>query len=61
MSEDSGLAMAAVARDRRQVMSDLVALTKPRVVLMALSARGAVFASIIYLPLLLGLLAIDKT
>src|SRR6266481_8946819 len=31
-----GLVVAAVARDRRQVMSDLVALTKPRVVLMVL-------------------------
>src|SRR5882672_5790234 len=37
MNEASrGLVVAAVARDRRQVMSDLVALTKPRVVLMIL-------------------------
>jgi protoheme IX farnesyltransferase len=37
MNEGSrGLVVAAVARDRRQVMSDLVALTKPRVVLMIL-------------------------
>ena len=31
-----GLLVTAVARDRRQVMSDLVALTKPRVVIMVL-------------------------
>ena len=37
MSEASrGLLVTAVARDRRQVVSDLVALTKPRVVLMVL-------------------------
>jgi protoheme IX farnesyltransferase len=37
MSEASrGLVVAAVARDHRQVTSDLVALTKPRVVLMVL-------------------------
>jgi len=37
MSEASrGLLVSAVARDRRQVVSDLAALTKPRVVLMVL-------------------------
>src|SRR6266851_1227866 len=37
MSEASrGLLVSAVARDRRQVVSDLVALTKPRVVIMVL-------------------------
>ena len=37
MSEASrGLLVTAVARDRRQVVSDLVALTKPRVVIMVL-------------------------